>query len=217
MISNPKFISLDRTDANQFEEFYRIYFDSIEKSEQKPKEAIRKLCTRNDYSIRLLYSESTLSGFSLSYLNLEKKFALLEYMAVDKSKRSHGFGAHLLRDLTTSLFEKRMNWLVLEVDSPYQTSADQSMRVRRVDFYKKNRCREVEKLDYILPLPSAPADLSMKLMLYDIQNSDSDTVSALALREVVQNIYVSVYGCEASDARLEKMFSNLPKVLNLKK
>jgi len=217
MTSKPKFISLDRADANQFEEFFRIYSESIEKSEQKPKEAIQKLSSRNDYSIRLLYSESALSGFSLSYLNLEKKFALLEYMAVDQSKRSHGLGADLLRDLTTSLFEKHMNWLVLEVDSPYQTSADQSLRVRRVDFYKKNRCREVEKLDYILPLPSAPPDLSMKLMLYDIQNTASDTVSALALREIVQDIYVSVDGCDASDARLEKMFSNLPKVLNLKK
>lgn len=217
MTAKPKFISLDRADANQFDEFFRIYSESIEKSEQKPKEAIRKLCNRNDYSIRLLYSESVLSGFSLSYLNLEKRFALLEYMAVDQSKRSHGFGAELLRDLTTSLFEKQMNWLVLEVDSPYQVSPDQSLRVRRVNFYKKNRCREVEKLDYILPLPSAPADLCMKLMLYDLQNRNSDTVGASELREVVQDIYVSVYGCETSDNRLEKMFSNLPKILNLKK
>ncbi|MDZ4081607.1 MAG: GNAT family N-acetyltransferase [Bdellovibrionales bacterium] len=217
MVSKPVFKDLIPTDSQQFDAFFEIYSQSIEKSEQKPKDKIQAICHRKDYLIRLLYSESSVAGFTLSYVNASKRFALLEYMAVHQSKRSHGFGSELLKDLTTSLFEKQIEWLVLEVDSPYQNSKDKDSRVRRVNFYKKNSCREVESFDYILPLPQAPADLGMKLMLYDLRGRDSDSVSTVKLREMVQEMYVVVYGCEAEDARLEKMFSNLPKSLNLKK
>lgn len=216
MDSNLKFTTFDTSNTHQFETFYKIYYDSIEKSEQKPKEKIQQLCQRSDYLIRLLYSESELNGFTLSYLNFESQFALLEYMAVDQSKRSAGYGTDLLNDLAAELQKKKVNWLAMEVDSPYQSSADQKNRIRRVEFYKRNRAREVEGLNYILPLPNAPADLEMKILLRQIQSPEVDVIDTQSLKNMIQSLYVNVYSCEPTDPRLKRMFSDLPKALKLK-
>lgn len=211
---------LDRSEPKEFELFYKIYSESIEKSEQKPKQQILEMCGRQDYLVRNLYSRGMMVGFTLSFLNTEKKFALLEYMAVDPSIRSQGFGSELLKDLTDYLRSRDFQWLVLEVDSPYQKAKDQSARVKRVAFYEKNGCREVDGLNYILPLPTAPSDLEMKLLLFEIGKASSDASAAVEskfLRDVVQEIYVSVYKCLPTDNRINTMFQNSPETFKLRK
>lgn len=212
-----RFEYLDRSNLNQFEQFFSIYTDSIERSEQKPKEKIRELSQRPDYLIRLLYESENLVGFTLSYKSAQKGFALLEYMAVEKTARSHGYGSLLLKDLVSSLSKLETSWLLLEVDSPYQQTSNQDERIRRVQFYRRNGCAEIENFDYILPLPTAPEDLEMKLMVFDVFHRGVVTIAATELMEFVRDVYVNVYQCDRSDSRLAKMFSNLPQSLNLKK
>lgn len=212
-----KYEDLNKNDLEQFESFFKIYSNSIEKSEQKPKDKVKQISQRSDYLIRLVSSSSEVVGFTLSFVNIEKKFALLEYMAVDQTKRSHGLGSELLKDLTASLKSKNLDWLVIEVDSPYQKSTNQSERIRRVKFYEKNECLEIDSFNYILPLPTAPLDLEMKLLLNKINKSKPDEVDSKSVMQMVQDIYVKVYSCEQTDKRLQKMFSNLQEKLKLKK
>lgn len=217
MAGTLNFVNLDSADQSHFEAFFKIYSGSIEKSEQKPKNLIEILSKRPDYLIRLVYFGDALAGFTLSYVNVEKKFSLLEYMAVDQKIRSQGLGSKLLADLIAKLAERHLDWMVLEVDSPQQKAPDQAARIRRVDFYRKNGCLVVEKFNYVLPLPSAPAQLEMKLMLSSINGKKVDHVQSTALREIVQDIYVNVYNCSSSDSRLSKMFLDKPEFLKLKR
>lgn len=109
-----------------------------------------------------------------------------------------------------------MDWLVIEVDSPHQKSTDQHNRIRRVQFYEKNGCLEIDKFNYILPLPNAPADLEMKLLMLKINKSKADEVDSNTLHQIVQDMYMQVYSCEQTDGRIRKMFFNLPEKLKLK-
>jgi GNAT superfamily N-acetyltransferase len=150
-----------------FEEFYTIYVDSIAACERKPEGEIRTLVTMPCYRVLLLVDQSAVVGFSILYTSRDESFRLLEYMAVRKEFRNSGVGAELFRRSVlddSGAFAKVP--VLIEVDSDREQAADQQLRQRRQDFYRRCGCLRIDQLSYILPLAGEERQPQMDLMIF---------------------------------------------------
>jgi GNAT superfamily N-acetyltransferase len=211
------FTDLNKNNIEYFNEFYEIYSNSIEVSEQKSEKTIKELINHPDYFIRLALIENTVAGFSITYTDKQNQFSLLEYMAVNANLRSQGLGKAIFNDIIQVLQKNsECKNLLIEVDSPYQKAIDIVNRKRRVQFYERQGCLEIEGLDYILPLPSTKPLPEMKLLVYQLLKSHPFlAIEKKNLLNMVTGIYTHVYKCQSTDSRLNSMFTNLPETIKL--
>jgi len=162
-----------------------------------------------NYYFYIFVPERSTLGFAIVYAPENSEYCLLEYMAVESGGRSRGYGGKLFNSLTEA-FNKRS--MVIEVESPYQPSEDHEIRVKRIVFYSRNGSLRVEHLKYILPLEAQGEPPEMLILLHS--NIYKDFVPKYKLMSWIKDIYIKVYGCNASDKRLSTMEAPLPdKVL----
>ncbi len=200
--------NLKSNNSSDFERFFEIYQSSINKREQKSHREISQMPLRSDYKILLLLRLDQTIGFSILYLNEEAKFGLLEYMAIDETERAHGFGSELLKETFKSLKEShKFEFGIIEVDSPYEKSIDQKLREKRIHFYAKNGCSQIDQLNYILPLPGEGSPPEMLLMVYPIEESKNLTMEIL--NKWLTSIYQNVYACSDKDSRIDFMLKSM--------
>ena len=192
------FEPLDSAGGSAFEDFYRIYVESIAVPEQKTRDQLAAMVERPDYQVLLARRRGQVVGFSILFLSREESFGLLEYMAVEAAQRSGGIGAELFR---RSLEAAGDAPLLVEVDS--DRSGDRAINRRRILFYRRLGCRFVEGISYILPLPSQGPRPEMDLM---IQIPPAiDRISKATLERWLKVMYRDVYGCRPDDPRIERM------------
>lgn len=199
MTNQDTFEPLAAADSSSFEEFYRIYKESIAVREQKPRDQIAALIERPDYRLLLARRSGRIVGFSVVFLPRHEPFALLEYMAIQEAERSGGIGAELFR---RSLLDRPV---LLEVDS--DQSGDWAINHRRILFYRRLGCRRVEGLSYILPLPLEGPPPEMDLMIH--VPPATDRLSKSELERWLKVIYRDVYGCSADDFRIDQMMESV--------
>jgi len=197
-----------------FDAFYAIYVDAITLRERKPRSEIAAIAGRDDYSILLLKSAHAVIGFSIVYSPFNEQFCLLEYMAVHAGYRNMGLG----RELFLHTFEHITQrcgpvYGLLEVDSDKEPSADQPMRKRRQQFYRRLGCLCIRDLSYLLLLPGEGEPPQMDLMVF--QPSLLPPINRRQLEHWLRVIYNNVYDCPADDPRIAQMMASVEDSVSL--
>jgi GNAT superfamily N-acetyltransferase len=192
-----------------FDSFYRIYAESIEPREQKPRALISRMVGRPDYKVLLQRREGVVIGFGILFAPETETFSLLEYMAVDGAHRGSGLGRELflrVEQLSASTKDEALP-VLLEVDSDREASADQDLRRKRLHFYRELGCLRIEGLSYMLPLrlkiPLPEMDLMVRLPL------NYPTIRKPELRHWLAVIYRDVYNCSPDDPRIDLMLEEV--------
>jgi hypothetical protein len=210
-----KFEQLRSCDDPAFDDFYRIYAESISHREQKSRDWICEMVQRSDYDIFLLRRNHQVIGFSMLFLPDSEGFGLLEYMAIATERRNQGLGGELFRRSMDSALRgvKRRVPILLEVDSDREESSDQELRTRRQQFYRRLGCLRLAGLHYILPLAGEGAAPEMDLMVYPADHAGQITKAELERWLTV--IYQSVYRCAPDDPRIRQMLTRVPDPVRL--
>jgi GNAT superfamily N-acetyltransferase len=197
---------LTTADDRAFEDFYRIYAESVEAREQKPRKQIAAMAARRDYEILLAKRAGRVIGGSVLFLPAGEPFCLLEYMAVQAEHRSTGVGAALFRrSLEAARSVQGESPVLLEVDSDRSPSPDQAIRQRRQRFYRRLGCTRVAGLSYLLPLPAAGPPPEMDLLIH--LPSAMPSLPKASLERWLGVVYERVYGCPADDPRIGRMLA----------
>lgn len=187
-----------------FEDFYRIYTESLPRREQKPKAQIAAMVTRPDYWVLLARRNGVVIGFSILFIPSRESFGLVEYMAIDRPYRDMGAGSELFRHSVHAVVSNRGDIpILLEVDSDREASADQVMRRRRQLFYRRLGCLRIDRLSYLLPLPGEGSPPEMDLFVYVLDKSR--IIRKSELEHWLRVLYQEVYNVSPKDARILRM------------
>jgi len=215
MTDPDKFGQLASCGETAFEEFYRIYAESISKRERKSKAWICEMVGRSDYKIFLLKRSDRVIGFSMLFLPQGETFVLLEYMAIAQGHRNAGLGSQMFkRTIQAALPQKgHPRPVLLEVDSDREQCAEQELRARRQQFYRRLGCLRIAALRYILPLPGDGPPPEMDLMIYPAD--DLREVPKSYVERWLKLIYQSVYNCSPDDARIAQMLGSISEPARL--
>lgn len=208
MTTQVQFFQLTSSDPTDFDALFAIYKTSLPVSEQKPVHQLRAMLERDDYLFLILCVAQQIQGFAIAYVSKQSPFYLLEYMAIDPSQRNLGYGAQLyqaLREQVNSVFGGARAAMI-EVDSPDELSSDQTLRRRRVDFYRRCGAVVVKGLDYLLPLDTGEPPPAMWLMLH---MPCTELPGPTMLCEWLADIFDKVYRQPADDRRLLMMRQQL--------
>jgi GNAT superfamily N-acetyltransferase len=205
---------LDPTDDRRFAALMAVYAAAIEPSEQKPREVLRRHVADKRYGFLIAEIAGEVVGFAAVFVPASRDFWLLEYLAVDAVRRSAGLGATLF-DAAVAYADKFAGdcFGLLEVDAPDAVVGKGNDIPRRLQFYARHGCRQVEGLGYILPLTTRGTPPEMQLLVYGRPAQTS--IARSTLQHWLATLYVEVYGQSRDDPRLPGMTARLPETLRL--
>ncbi len=187
-----------------------IYTEALVLAEQKPGFILQRMLENENYYFYVLTDESKTLGFAIIYSPNYSDYCLLEYMAIDNKYRNQGIGGDIF-DRLSKIFDNKS--MLIEIDSPYQESADQNIRKKRMQFYERHGGLYIEGLNYILPLECSGIVPEMLLLIKS--NIYTRKLSKQKLQFWLTDIYTAVYGCKPDDTRLNVMLSILPEEAKL--
>lgn len=120
------------TDLNTSLDIKKLYEDSFPKEELVDFYSLFSGVFK-DFELYGLYKDKKLVGMAHFYNN--KNFVHLNYLAIDKTCRSKGYGSHIL-----SLLKERFNnkAIVVNVEELEDNIINQENRIKRKKFYYKN-------------------------------------------------------------------------------
>jgi len=204
-----RLVSADRA---AFARVVEIYTDSIAASGRKPLDPFRRMLEREDYRFWVAERQGRVAGFAVVFLASDAPVALLEYLAVAEGERGRGTGAALFGAAVDEIERERPGVkILLEVDSDRVAAEDQDLRRRRLAFYRRLGCRQVEGLAYRLPLPGPQHE--MDLLVWS--RSPVQSVARAMLAGWLRLIYRQVYERPEDDPRLGVMTESLPEVVSV--
>jgi len=211
-----QFEELKSSSDPEFEEFYSIYADSISARERKSKAWISEMAGRAEYKILLLKQDTHVIGFSVLFLPQLESFGLLEYMAIANAYRNGGLGSELFRrsvQVASLAWPGRPGSLLLEVDSDREKCADQTLRTRRQQFYRRLGCLVISGLHYIMPLAGEGPPPEMDLLVYP--RGGLRQVPKSEVERWIKTIYQSVYNCSPEDPRIKQILMSIADPVQL--
>lgn len=112
---------------------YHLYRTAFPRRERKPFFVIVSMQKKGKTDV--WYFEEQRKFVGLATTINSKNLILLDYLAIDKSMRSHGFGGQILHNLQSRYSGKG---LLVEIESTRRNTADLSERNRRRSFYLSN-------------------------------------------------------------------------------
>ena len=116
----------------------KLYMQAFPASERKPFFVIKRQCKRNLSDVLLIEDNKDFIGLAIT-MNGED-IVLLDYYAIDESKRSKGYGAAALKLLQEKYSRYRF---FLETEIQDETADNAQERKRRKAFYLRNGMREL--------------------------------------------------------------------------
>lgn len=205
--------ALEEHNTHEFDGFYAIYSVSFPLSEQKSRDALLQMLHASFYTIYLAYNDEKIVGFSIMYHPDSEDFFLLEYMAIDETQRGIGLGSTLLKSSINQLFKTYgIRALLIEIESPEESSSDKEIREKREQFYRHLGALRIDAFDYILALQSVEEPPKMKLLLF---HPNVRAIPKTTLQRWLEKLYMDVYRCSQNDPRIAKMLETAPSILNL--
>jgi len=191
-------------DAAEMDALIALYEAAIPFEERKGADAIRAMAQSSTHVVGVAKQEGELAGFFLLFRG--PSVAMLEYLAVAANVQGSGIGSFLYRSAREAAGTRP---LIVEIESPdgHATPAEQSLRRRRLDFYRRNGCRLLLDIDYILPLPMAGHAPLIALLL---DNYQGNTIEARIVAGWLEELYALVYACAADDPRLTQILATIP-------
>jgi GNAT superfamily N-acetyltransferase len=192
--------------AAAFTELKNIYREAIPSSERKKDDVLHEMLARDDYEFRVARLAGDVVGFTIVKIFEKCDASLLEYMAVDRTKRGGGIGRQLFRDAcSTDSIVGRYVLVEVEDEEEVTSLSEDVQRRRRKAFYRANGCREVAGLSYLMPTVSAQRPPRMNLLVY--RRDLPEAIDSSVLRGWLAAIYAEVYRQSASDPRIERMLA----------
>ena len=202
--SSKEFVLITDPDSTEFQRFSQIYEEALPSSERKPHAAVAGLAVRKDYHIIGLKLDGEVVSFLILFTSLTQQVALLEYMATDQAHRNKHLGADMFRKAVEIAGSFP---LLVEVDSEREDSEDREIRIRRKSFYLRLGCRQIPRLDYLMPQVGDSVPPTMDLLVH---HSDvSELPGCEQVRLWLRTIYKEVYDCRSDDSRIDQMVANL--------
>lgn len=153
---------------------YNTYMkDDFPPDELKPLKTILDMMDKGIYECLGLYEDNEFLAYAYFVRNQERRTLLLDYLAVCPQYRSGGYGSAFLEQMKD--YYKDENAVILECESE-RTAPDeeqQSIRRRRIAFYKRNGCRQTRtkanlfQVEYdILYLPLSRTEIDAAVEIY---------------------------------------------------
>lgn len=164
-------MKLIRADKQQLKQIKRLYKLSFPRTERKPFWLIQKK-QREGLAEILAICDDDFSGLVTTLLH--EDMALVEYFAIDSSKRGKGFGGEALRLIGERYAGKR---LMLEIEEPNEAAANNNERIRRKNFYLRHGFSDAN-------IPVKVFGVNMELLTYNCEITFPE----------YQKIYISTMG-----------------------
>ncbi len=144
------------------------------------------------------------------FQNVEK-ICLLDYFAIDPTLRGQGIGSEFLQMLFQELIEKqRIRYILIEVDDP-RYGTDTAIRTKRVQFYKRLGCKEIDSVRYYLPSFAGRLPIEMILMIYP--HPQKNQFLASQLKTLIRELYVVKYHQKSDLPLLLEILTTIPSKL----
>jgi GNAT superfamily N-acetyltransferase len=195
-----------------FDQLVEIYTEAISQGGRKSLERLAEMIQHPSYFFLVGLQSDRVIGFAILRAFDASDAALLEYLAVERSCRSHGVGSALLQSIA-NLDAFSSNFLLAEVDSDKNASTERSENTRRKQFYRRLGWKEVDQLSYIMPPVSNVQPPAMDMLVFKSRlpsHIDRDRI-----RQWLQHCYVDVYHQPATDSRINTMMNALPQKVAL--
>lgn len=197
----------------RFTKLVKIYQASIEPSEQKPLEVLRGMVGDARYAFHVLEALDDVIGFAIVFTPADREFWLLEYIAIEATRRDAGIGIELFMRVAKAMSNENPSACgLLEVDQAIGDANAAAQARRRLGFYARCGCKMLQGLTYILPIESNHAPPAMHILLWGQLHS---AISKETLTRWLRIIYSDVYLQSSSDFRISKMVANLPDRIEL--
>jgi GNAT superfamily N-acetyltransferase len=182
---------------------FAIYEASIPARERRTRAAVTELARRGRYRIHGAWRDGALVAAAVIFDCAGAEISLLDYLFSREDMRGSGLGGALFGAVAADLGERR---LLVEVDSDREAAADQAIRRRRKDFYRRLGCRQLVGLPYILPLPGeGDPPLMDLLVLGEVRN----TVPTVEVRHWLLTMIGEAYPDVPAEALVARMVGNL--------
>lgn len=197
----------------RFTKLIEIYQASIEPSEQKSPELLREMVGDARYGFHVLEALDDVVGFAIVFTPADREFWLLEYIAIEATRRDAGMGIDLFTRVAKAMRNENPGACgVLEVDQAVGDANAVVHARRRLSFYARCGCKMLQGLTYILPLENNRAPPVMHILLW---GSPHSAVSKETLTRWLRTIYSEVYSQSRLDFRIHQMVSHLPERIKL--
>ena len=131
-----------------FDIIQELYIDSFPQCERKPFNIMLDGQQRGVVDIWYIEHEDAFAGLAITMKT--KDMVLLDYFAIDSSKRSCGLGSKALKLLQQQYSQQRF---FLEIENVYGRADNQKQREKRKQFYINNNMHELGMSAYIYGTP----------------------------------------------------------------
>lgn len=127
-----------------FKKVKKLYKTAFPRSERKPIWLLKKNVKSGLTEISAVFDNGEFVGLVIT--TFYKDIALIEYLAIEKTHRSKGYGGKIL----TALKEKYNDYrIILEIEDPDAPCSNREERLRRRSFYLQNGMTELDYTVYI--------------------------------------------------------------------
>ncbi|MBS6194312.1 MAG: hypothetical protein KH828_01845 [Clostridiales bacterium] len=130
---------LQAVSAGELEKIERLYLTAFPKAERKPFALICEKQKEGAADILTVEEDGEFAGLAITIYN--EDLVLLDYFAIDETKRSGGRGSAALQLLMKYYEGKR---LLIEIESTEVPCDNPEERVRRERFYHRNGMKDLE-------------------------------------------------------------------------
>ena len=139
----------------QWMEIYKLYQKAFPRAEKKPFSMILKMHRKGASDVWRFARDGEFAGLIIT-INGENHI-LLDYLAVEESRRGTGIGTEILQQMRRHYAGKGV---FLEIESVYEDCDNKDQRLRRKHFYEKSGMRSMEVFVWLF-------GVKMELMGFD--------------------------------------------------
>ncbi len=123
--------------------YYNELSEAFAENERKPLGDILRSVDEGKYEICGLFDNKTMLGYATLWKGKDIPLVLLDYLGVSKLKRNGGLGSEILEYLKELAMP-----MVTESEMPIESDSpeENSIRSRRIEFYKRNGFKPVYEM-----------------------------------------------------------------------
>jgi len=189
-----------------------IYTNSFPSNERHPINVIKERITNCKSILYIGRKNNQVICFALIYKLFNSDFVLLDYFAVNQNYRNEGIGTKFYNYLLneTSKLEK---FLILEVEKP--ANKFDTVKIKRVEFYLKNKTYIIKDTPYILPALDSTTNTEMILMIGE--GEKCKVLNEIKIKKLIKQIYLELYHIDENNILLLSFINFVPKSIKLTK
>ena len=138
-------INLNRPQSPlQWFKIYRLYRTAFPRSERKPFSMITKMYRKGTTDVWYCTDHGKFVGIAITINGTDA--ILLDYFAMNKQLRGHGYGSAILQAVIRHYAPKTVFG---EIETVFEDGEDLDMRIRRKQFYLRNGLKEMGVMVYL--------------------------------------------------------------------